>query len=109
MSELVGGNSGCRAVYLQDAYGLEASEGSLSDVADGVVAQTEGVEIPQHSQAAFVQARQVVVRQIAGERNGARDRVKRTETDAETGRERNRKRKKGGQEREMYCVRSGRR
>ena len=50
--------------YLQDAYGLEASEGSLGDVADGVVAQTESVEIPEHSQTAFIQTSQVFVRQI---------------------------------------------
>lgn len=55
-------------VYLQDAYGLEAPEGSLCDVADSIVAQTEGVEIPQHSQTAFIQTSQVVVRQIPGER-----------------------------------------
>lgn len=81
-------------MYLQDAYSLEASEGSLGDVADGVVAQTKGVQIPQHSQAAFIQARQVVVRQIAGERNGARDRVKRTETEAEKERGKRGKREK---------------
>lgn len=55
-------------VYLQGAYGLEASEGSLGDVADGVVAQTERVEISQHGQAAFIQTSQVVIGQIPGER-----------------------------------------
>lgn len=64
-------------VYLQDPYGLEASEGSLADVADGVVAQTEVVEIPQHSQTAFIQTSQVVVRQIPGEGGRGRDRQKR--------------------------------
>lgn len=52
---------GCRGVYLQEAHGLEASEGPFCDVADGVVAQTEGVEIPQHGEAAFIQTSQVVV------------------------------------------------
>lgn len=60
--------------YLQDPQGLEASEGSLCDVADGVVAQTESVEISQHRQSAFIQTRQVVVRQISGERSRVRDR-----------------------------------
>lgn len=64
-------------VYLQDAHGLEAPEGSLGDVADGVVAQTEGVEIPQHSQTAFIQTSQVVVRQIPGEGGRRRDGQKR--------------------------------
>lgn len=40
------GGGRCAAAYLQDAYSLEASEGSLCDVADGVVAQTESVQIP---------------------------------------------------------------
>lgn len=62
--------------YLQDAYGLQASEGSFCDVADGVVAQTERVEISQHRQAPFIQTSQVVVRQISVGRNGARDREK---------------------------------
>lgn len=63
-----------RRRYLQDTQGLEAPEGSLCDVADGIVAQTESVEISQHGQSAFIQTRQVVVRQISGERNRARDR-----------------------------------
>lgn len=89
--------------YLQDAYGLEASEGSLGDVVDGVVAQTESVEIPQHSQAAFIQASQVVVRQIPGERNGVQDRQKRgRHGDGE-------QESKGKKEGETFCVRSGRR
>lgn len=93
-------------VYLQDTHGLEASEGSLSDVADGVVPQTEGVEIPQHSQAAFIQTSQVVVRQIPGERQRERDRQKR----GQTGRHREGEREgKMGEEREIFCVRSGRR
>lgn len=66
-------------MYLQDAYSLEAFKGSLGDVANGVVAQTEGVEIPQHRQAAFIQTSQVVVRQIPGEK-----RVGQTEADNET-------------------------
>lgn len=77
--------------YLQNAYGLEASEGSLCDVADGVVPQTERVEIPEHSQTAFVQTSQVVVRQIPGGRDGGRGGHRR------------------GREGDMFCVRSGRR
>lgn len=49
---------------LQEAQGLEASEGPLGDVADGIVPQTEGVEVPQHRQAALIQTSQVVVGQI---------------------------------------------
>lgn len=55
-----------RELYLQGAYSLEASEGSLGDVADGVVAQTERMEIPQHSQTAFIQTSQVVIGEIPG-------------------------------------------
>lgn len=41
--------------YSQIMQGLEAPEGSLCDVADGVVAQPESVEVSQHRQDAFVQ------------------------------------------------------
>lgn len=50
--------------YSQEPQGPEASEGPLGDVADGVVAQAQTAELPQHRQAAFVQARQVVVGQV---------------------------------------------
>ncbi len=102
------GGWGWGGVYLQDAYSLEPSEGSLGDVADGVVAQTESVEIPQHSQTAFIQTSQVVVRQIPGERNRARGRQKRGRRQTQRRREKERGKKKG-EEREMFCVRSGRR
>lgn len=85
-------------IYLQDAYGLEASEGSLGDVADGVVAQTESVEIPQHSQTAFIQTSQVVVRQIPGERNRARGRQKRGQRQTQRRREKERGKKRGKKE-----------
>lgn len=94
-----------RRRYLQDSQGLEASEGSLCDVADGVVAQTESVEISQHRQSAFIQTRQVVVRQISGDRNRARDRWGRgggVQTERKRG-------EKWVEEGEMFCVRSGRR
>ena len=55
-------------VHLQDAECPEAPERPLGDVADGVVAEAEGVEIPQHGQAALLHTSQVVVRQIPGER-----------------------------------------
>lgn len=90
--------------YLQDPQGLEASEGSLCDVADGVVAQTESVEISQHRQSAFIQTRQVVVRQISGERSRVRDRF-----EGGGGQTERKRGKKGVKEREMFCVRSGRR
>lgn len=80
------------SVYLQDAYSLEASEGSFCDVANGVVAQAESVEISQHRQTAFIQASQVVVRQITGERNRARDRKE----DGNRGGEKERGKKMGG-------------
>lgn len=35
-------------------------------MADGVVAQTQGVEVSQHGQTPFIQASQIVVRQISG-------------------------------------------
>lgn len=53
-------------MYSQIAQGLEAPEGSLCDVADGVVAQPQSVEVSQHRQDALVQTTQVVVRQISG-------------------------------------------
>lgn len=53
-------------MYSQDPQGLKAPEGSLRDVADGVVAQAQAVELSQHRQASFIQARQVVVGQIPG-------------------------------------------
>lgn len=91
-------------MYLQDAYSLEASEGSLGDVADGVVAQTEGVEIPQYSQTAFVQTSQVVVRQIPGEGGGGRDSQERGQRKTWRWRERPReRRKKGGRKRNVLC------
>lgn len=55
--------SRCVQEDLQEAHGLEASEGPLSDVADGVVPQTEGVEVPQHRQTTLVQTTQVVIGQ----------------------------------------------
>lgn len=39
-------------------------------MADGVVAQAQTVELSQHRQASFIQARQVVVRQISGDGEG---------------------------------------
>lgn len=77
-------------VHSQDAYGLEASEGSLCDVADGVVPQTEGLEIPQYSQTAFIQTGQVVVGQVPKETQRGGQTEKRTEEQRETERERER-------------------
>lgn len=94
------GSSSWGCVYLQDAYGLQASEGSLCDVADGVVAQAETVEISQHRQTAFIQASQVVVRQISGARNRAQDRQKRGRRQTWRGREE----KMGGGKRNMCEV-----
>lgn len=87
------------SVHLQDAYGLEASEGSFCDVADGVVAQAESVEISQHRQTAFIQASQVVVRQITGERNRARDRKE----DGNRGGEKEREKKWVGGKGNVLC------
>lgn len=55
-----------RGLDSQIAQRLEASEGSLCDVADGVVAQPQSVQVSQHRQDAFVQTSQVVVGQISG-------------------------------------------
>ena len=84
-------------MYLQDAYGLEASESPLGDVADGVVPQTQGVEIPQHGQTAFIQTSQVVVRQIPGESDTDR------KADKEKERERERGKKEGGRKKNVLC------
>lgn len=64
--------------HLQDAYRLQAPEGSLVNLADGVVAQSESVEIPQHRQTPFIKTSQVVVRQIPGktiERRGTGEKM----------------------------------
>lgn len=42
-------------------------------MADGVVAQAQGVEVSQHRQTSFIQASQVVVRQISGGRHKGGD------------------------------------
>lgn len=80
-------------------------------MADGVVAQTQCVEIPQHSQAAFIQTCQVVVRQIPGERNRARD--GRRGGQRQTGRrgdgERGGEENQGEKRKKIFCVRSGKR
>lgn len=48
-------------------------------MADGVVAQAQAVQLPQHRQAAFVQARQLVVGQISAGRNEPTADIKETE------------------------------
>lgn len=66
----VGGSRG-RGFYSQIAQRLETPEGSLCDVADGVVAQPQSVQVSQHGHGAFIQTSQVVVGQISGrERDG---------------------------------------
>lgn len=69
-------------------------------MADGVVAQTESVEIPQHSQTAFIQTSQVVVRQIPGERNRAQ--VRQSRGQRQTWRQREREEKRG-RKRNVLC------
>lgn len=61
-----GAEEGRRGFDSQIAQRLEASEGSLCDVADRVVAQPQSVQVPLHRQDAFVQTSQVVVGQISG-------------------------------------------
>lgn len=49
-----GGGWGRQGFYSQIAQRLEAPEGSLCDVADGVVAQPQSVQVSQHRHGAFV-------------------------------------------------------
>lgn len=67
-----GGQDGWR--YLQNTQGLEAPEGPLGDMVDGVVSQAEAVEVPELGQTALVETGQVIVRQIPGERERERER-----------------------------------
>jgi hypothetical protein len=97
--------------YLQNTQRLEASEGALSDVADGVVSQTQAVEVPQHGQTALVQTGQVIVRQIPGERGRGRVRLGRRPERVRRNRDIHRERKSWGKMSvaKNHNVRSGRR